>query len=512
MTAAPARAAAILLLATAIRLILAASMGLGIDESYMVAAAHRFHLSYFDHPGMSWWMELAIQRLTGLHTAFIVRLPFIAAFAATSWLMYRLTARLYGDHAAFWALAALNLSPVFSLAFGTWVLPDGPLDLFLLAAAYALASALGIAGRDAREEAVWWPLGGLFIGLALLSKYNAVLTFGGAFLFLLTDRQGRRCLATPAPWLACVIALAVFSPVIIWNATHHWASFGYQGGRATGAAFHPLRPFMVWAGEALFVLPWIWLPMILLLIRSFRPAADRRDRFLSMLAMLPVLLFAAIALWSQRKILYHWAAPGYLMLFPLLGNWIASRTARVYRRICLAGTASATALACIVLAGCAQLAWGVIPGLNRAFPPGRSPELQAVDWSSLRTQLAARGYLHRPHTALAALRWFDAGKIGFALRGALPITVFGGDAHEFATTAPPGSLIGDDVLIAAMPGDPAATMRHYAPRFAAIRAIRPVTVIHDGHVLLRIPILLGHDLLPWPRTSPQSVFPKETKR
>jgi hypothetical protein len=68
------------------------------------------------------------------------------------------------------------------------------------------------------------------------------------------------------------------------------------------------------------------------------------------------------------------------------------------------------------------------------------------------------------------------------------------------------------VLIAAMPGDPAATMRHYAPRFAALHVIRPLTVIHDGHVLLRIPMLLGHDLLPWRGTGPQSEFPKETKR
>jgi 4-amino-4-deoxy-L-arabinose transferase-like glycosyltransferase len=498
----PARAAIIAVsLATLIRLILAASMGLGIDESYMIAAAHSFQLSYFDHPGISWWMELAIQRTTSLHTAFVVRLPFIAAFAGTSWLMYRLTVRLYDADAALWAVAALNLSPVFSLAFGTWVLPDGPLDLFLVTAAYALSRALGIGAGP--PEPRWWPLAGLFIGLALLSKYTAVLTFAGAFLFLLTDREGRRALAAPAPWLACVIAFAVFSPVIIWNATHHFASFGYQGGRATGAAFHPLRPFIVWAGEALFVLPWIWLPMMFLLIRSLKPAADRRDRFLAMLAIIPVVLFSAIALWSSRKILYHWAAPGYLMLFPLLGQWIASRTALACRRIMLAAIASAVLLAGIVLAGGAELAWGVIPGLNQAFPSGRSPELQAVDWSSVRTELARRGYLHRPHTAIASLRWFDAGKIGFALHGALPVTVFGGDAHEFGITVPPAALIGDDVLIAAMPGDPAATMRHYAPRFARIEEIKPLTVIHDGRVLLRIPLLLGHDLLSWPGTGPQ---------
>jgi 4-amino-4-deoxy-L-arabinose transferase-like glycosyltransferase len=498
----PARAASfIVLLATLLRLILAASMGLGIDESYMVAAAHSFYLSYFDHPGISWWMELAIQRITGLHTAFIVRLPFIAAFAGTSWIMYRLTERLYGEHAAFWAVAALNVSPVFSFAFGTWVLPDGPLDFFLVAAAYALAHALGIARQDVNRR--WWPLAGLFIGLAMLSKYTAVLTFGGAFLFLLTDRQARFSLMTPLPWIACTIALAVFSPVIIWNAAYHFASFNYQGGRAAGVAFHPLRPFIVWAGEALFVLPWIWLPMIFLLIQSLKHRADRRDRFLAMLAIIPVVLFSAVALWSSRKILYHWAAPGYLMLFPLLGRWIASRAEPTLRQIRLVTGASAVLLACAMLAGSAELAWDIIPGFNRVFPPGRSPELQAVNWSSLGTQLAEQGYLRRPDTAVAALRWFDAGKIGYALHDALPVTVFEGKAHEFGITHPPHSLIGDDVLIAAMPGNPTAIMRHYKGRFASIQVLKPLIVTHNGRVLLRIPLLLGHDLLFWPRTGPQ---------
>ena len=291
--------------------------------------------------------------------------------------------------------------------------------------------------------------------------------------------------------------------MIFWNATHHFASFGYQGGRAAGARLHPLRPFIVWAGEALFVLPWLWLPMIVLLIRSLRPEADRRDRFLAMLAVIPVVLFSAVALWSSRKILYHWAAPGYLMLFPLLGDWAASRAAAARRWIGVIATASAVLLAGVVLAGSAELAWGLIPGFNRAFAPGRSPELQAVDWPSVRRELAARGYLQAPHTAIAALRWFDAGKIGFALQGALPVTVFEGNAHEFGITAPPRGLIGDDVLIAAMPGDPQAILRRYAGRFASIRAVKPLLVLHDGHILLRIPLLLGHHLLFWPRTGPQ---------
>ncbi|MDD2876245.1 MAG: glycosyltransferase family 39 protein [Acidiphilium sp.] len=494
------RAALIIAAATLIRVLFAACMGLGIDESYMVAAAHTYQLSYFDHPPISWWMELSAQRLTGLHSPLIVRLPFIAMFAGTGALMYGLTNRLFGPLAALWAVVALNISPEFSVAFGTWVLPDGPLDFFLLAAAWALTRAVGVARLDlnAAPEPGFWPLAGIFAGLAMTSKYNAALNLLGALLFLLFDARGRRALASAGPWVACLLALIVFSPVLIWNALNQWASFGYQGARATGFGIHPLRPFIVWAGEALFVAPWIFVPMIGLMIGGLRRGADRRARFLALLAIIPVTLFSAIAFWSSRKILYHWAAPGYLMLFPLLGDWMTrvSETSRRWIKSIAWGTAALLTLAVAFIG--AELNFGIVPGFNARFALGHSPELQAIDWTSFRTSLAKRGDLARPNLAIAALRWFDAGKIAYALGPDVPVTVFEGDKHEFGITTPPQSLIGDNILIAAMPGDEADIMKRYARRFQSISVVKPIDITHRGHVLLQIPMLLGHHLQSWP--------------
>src|SRR5207237_8538793 len=66
----------ILILATFLaRLVFAAALGLGIDESYMVAAGRKLQLSYFDHPPLSWWMAWGAAHLTGSESAFFVRLP-----------------------------------------------------------------------------------------------------------------------------------------------------------------------------------------------------------------------------------------------------------------------------------------------------------------------------------------------------------------------------------------------------------------------------------------------------
>jgi 4-amino-4-deoxy-L-arabinose transferase-like glycosyltransferase len=461
----------------------------------MVAASDRFAASYFDHPLASWWLELGSRWLFHSQAPIVVRLPFVLLSALSSLLLFALTRRLYGARAGFWAVTAFSISPVFSLAFGSWVLPDGPLDAALLAAAYSLSRALGIAQLPSRPQPAWWGLAGAAAGLALLSKYNALLTLIGALLFLLTDPRSRPHLRGLWPWAAGLLAAAMFVPVIAWNANHGWQSFHYQGGRASGLRLHGSAPFSIWGGEALFVLPWLWLPMILLLIAALRRGpADRPGWLLSMLAVIPVVLFAVIGIWSSTRILYHWAAPGYLMLFPLLGDWVAQLRPRAAWWIRLVTRTSAGLLITATLLIIAEVGFAVLPEFNEFFPPGKSPLLQLIDWNSIRSELAARGALNNPQLAVATLRWYDAGKIGYALRGSVPVTVFGPEPHQFGVSVPPASLLGRDVLILAMPGDISAITAEFAPDFQSITAAPALTVTSHGKTLLVIPVLLGVDL------------------
>jgi 4-amino-4-deoxy-L-arabinose transferase-like glycosyltransferase len=475
----------VVVVAVAVRLGFAAFTGLGIDESYMVAAAGHITVSYFDHPPVSWWLELVARRVAGNSDPLTVRLPFVLVSAVSSWLLYVLTCRLYGSRAAFWAVVAYCVSPMFSLAFGTWVLPDGPLDAALLAAAYAMVKALGIGGTATPR---WWWWAGVFAGVALLSKYSAALVLMGGVVVLVTDPVSRPALRGWRPWAAGVLAVAMFCPVIWWNAAHGWQSFHYQSDRAVGLRLHLAAPLAIWGGEALFVLPWVWLPMVCLLVRALvRGPANRAGWLLAMLGVIPILLFAAVGIWSSSHILYHWAAPGYLMLFPLLGEWLQDW--RPPMRNLIAG------LSAVLLAGAAGLmaaeeSFAFVPNLDLLFAPGKSPLLQAVDWDSVRPEIAGRDV-----QAVAALRWYDAGKIGYALRGDAPVTVFGAERHEFGIATPPESLIGKNVLLLAMPGDVSAIARQYAPYFQSLVPAPALTVTHHGAVLLVIPVLMGKDLL-----------------
>ena len=134
---------------TLIRLGFAAATGLGVDESYMVTAGRVLSLGYFDHPPASWWLSWGAAHLFGTEAPIAVRLPFIALFAVSTWLMARLTTAVADPRSGVWAALLLNLSPVFGITTGTWVLPDGPLDCARLGAAVCLVHALPARGGAA---------------------------------------------------------------------------------------------------------------------------------------------------------------------------------------------------------------------------------------------------------------------------------------------------------------------------------------------------------------------------
>ena len=466
----PAGALTLLILGSfALRLVFAALLGLGIDESYMVAAGRHWQLSYFDHPPIAWWLAWAAAHLAGHDAAIAVRLPFIALFALSTWLMYRVTAALFGKRAGLWAAAVLNMAPVAGVTSASWVLPDGPLIAALLGAALCLIGALPATGRTAWG---WWLATGICAGLALLSKYSAALTITGACLFLSTEPASRRWLLRPQPYLAGLLALVMFSPVLVWNARHGWVSFVFQGERA-GGHFYPFGPAAALGGAALYFLPWIWLPLILCGVTAARRGPADRDRWLLVcLAAPPVLFFTAISLWSH--ILFHWAAPGYLMLVPLLGDEIARR--RPESRA-IKGTVIATAVFVVFGTGffvsAVRFDWlSALPN----FRADRDPTMAIIDWTSVPAELASRGLLDRSGLAVAATRWLDAGKIDYALGGRLPVLCLCAEPHEYGIVAPVSDYAGADVLIIA----PRTTPAEIAARFGALFELGHDIAAGDG--------------------------------
>ncbi len=460
---------------TVLRLAFAATTGLGVDESYMVTAGRVLSLGYFDHPPASWWLSWGAAHLLGSEAPVAVRLPFILLFGVSQWLMWRIATTVTGDQrAGFWAAAALNVSPVFGVTTGTWVLPDGPLDAALLGAVLCVLKA---APADHRYRQ-WWAGAGVCAGLALFSKYSAVLSIGGAYLYLLVSPVHAHWRRRPEPYAAAGVAGLIFLPVLAWNGLHGWSSFAFQGDRAMGLQFRPWLPLATLAGEALFVLPWLWVPMMNAFVRGFRAAW--RPRLLAYVAAPPIVGFALISAWSSQRVLYHWAAPGYLMVFPLIGGsrWIKQ---------VVSASAVLVIVVLAVIVGQVQFDW---LGDRLARVMRSDPTAEAVDWVSLRDDLRARGLL-APGTVVAALNWRDGGKIGYALGPDVTMLCLNADSRQFGVAHPVRDYTGQDVLVLAVESDGAQA----GAWFRSVETLAPSSVRLGGRVLRTITVLRGTGLL-----------------
>jgi hypothetical protein len=271
---------------------------------------------------------------------------------------------------------------------------------------------------------------------------------------------------------------------------HGWASFAFQGARAGGGNFRPFAPLATLAGEALFVLPWIWLPMMAVFIAAIRRGpGEWRSWLLCCLAAPPILVFALISAWSSQRVLFHWAAPGYLMLFPLLGDAVARRIDRPIVRRILVGTAAFTVVVVLVVAAQVRLGWlhPAIAAITR-----HDPTIEAIDWTSLRDDLAARGLL-RAGTVVGVPNWRDAGKIAYALGPDVTTLCLNRDCRQFAIAFPPRERIGADVLILA-PEHAERVQEELSPVFDDIEPLPAIAIRHAGRTLQQVQVLLGHRL------------------
>jgi len=469
-----------------LRLAFAWALGLGFDESYMVAAGRTLQWGYFDHPPIAWWLAWGAAQIAGTDAAFVVRLPFIVLFAVTTALMYRITKTAFGARAGFWAACLVNLMPVLGVTAGTWVLPDGPLLAALLTVVACLQSALRARGKAAWG---WWLGVGVGAGLAVCSKYTAVLTLFGVVCFLVTDSQARRWLMRPQPYLGLCAALLLFAPVLVWNAEHGWISFAFQAGRASGR-FHIFGPVSTLAGEALFIIPWVWIPAMVVFVSALRMGrADANQWLFACLAAPPIFGFTLISLRSH--VLYHWASPGYMMLAPLMGRAIVTFGGQGLR-IGVTCTAAFVLVALTLLGSEAKYNW--MPGGFERFTLGSDPDIEVVDWTSLRTELAERGLSGRSAPIVAAIKWYEAGKIDYALEGSNQVICLGGDARQYGMLRDAQGQAGDDVLIIAPRKTLSAITEQFGRQFDSITLLPPAMVLHHGSPALRLSLFLGHHL------------------
>jgi 4-amino-4-deoxy-L-arabinose transferase-like glycosyltransferase len=248
--------AALIAAMTVLRLVYASVIDLRTDEAYYWTWSKENVLSFLDHPPMIAWFIRFGTAIFG-DTNLGVRFAGILAMLVTQLLLADIVRRVTHDLRA---VVLAVLMPEAALYYGLLmakVSPDTALIPFAVAMLWALVR-LAESG-DGR----WWLAAGLFAGLSLLSKFTAAMLLPAVVAFMLVPSWRRRWLLSPYPWAAALIAMVVFSPVLIWNAGHDWASFRFQFVRATATHEVSWRTIGDFVGLQFGLVGFILLPVVL---------------------------------------------------------------------------------------------------------------------------------------------------------------------------------------------------------------------------------------------------------
>ncbi|GAA4316359.1 hypothetical protein GCM10023149_13270 [Mucilaginibacter gynuensis] len=478
-----------------IRILIAAYTGLGIGESYYFRGAITLELSYFDQPPLFFWLSWLSTKIFGL-TTLGLRFPAVLLFAGTSWMLFLLTRQLFNAKAGFWAVVVMNLSAVFTVAIACWFQPDAPLMFFWLAAAYCIVQVMQVGENrgtitfNKRKTYLWWVNIGLLMGLATLSKYHVLFLFAGVFLFIVANKSQRHWLRNPGPYLAVLITLIMAFPIIWWNYQNNWASFVFQGSRAgTGQKFQLHIDWFLRSlgGQALWLLPWIWVPTFRQLFVSFKQRVTSLSySYVFWIAVLPIVFFTVITLWADLQYHFHWQAPGYMMLFAPLGYAIDKKlsnteTARGTRRW-MNFSIWFTVITITVLS--LHMVTGFWTWYGPKWAVGLAgdtddPTVQGIDYNDINTRFEKEGWFNNKNLFVGTPRWWLTGKVDWALKGKKEIICFNHDPRNMAYLVDPNKLIGHDAIIVSQ-GEYESVTQDAKPFFDSITELPEIKIIRSG--------------------------------
>ena len=404
--------------AFALRWVYLGSVELLPEEAYYWNYSRHLDIGYLDHPPMVAWLISLGTAVFG-QTEFGVRIGALCCAGIASVFTYRLTRNLFDEASALAAVVLAQVLPFFFLV-GLLMTPDAPLTAAWAASLYYLERAL-VAGRSG----AWWRAG-LALGMGAISKYSIGLLVPACFAFMLWDGQSRRWWRQWQPYAAALLGLAVFSPVILWNAQHDWVSFAFQTSRRLGDA--PRFALHKLLGSVLVLITPTGVLAAAAALVGAKPTAasastspgagpgadadagagadadagagggaSRRRLFINLALLCPLAVFAVFSLRHEVKL--DWTGAPWVAALPLMGaGMVASGAAGAARRGLRAWIRAAwvPTLATLLLIYGGGLYYLVLgwPGLGY----GKHIELVPVGWEELGRSIAEAAAAVRKET------------------------------------------------------------------------------------------------------------------
>jgi 4-amino-4-deoxy-L-arabinose transferase-like glycosyltransferase len=289
---------------------------LPLDLIEALTYGREWQLGYDKLPPLPWWLVEIMHRAFGTDAAYyaLAQLAVIATFVAV-WATARPLIGATGALVAVLIIDGMHYFQYTAVKFNHDVIQ---LPFWSLAG-YAFHAGLK------RGRIGHWLLLGFAFGGALWAKYFVVVLAAPYALFLIFDRDARRALATPGPWLALMVALAVAAPHLVWLFQNDFLPLAYAEHRAStvrGWFDHVLHPVVFAGSQIFFLLPSFFIAAALVWpkrVARQQVAADAFDRrIVTLLAFGPGLAMIALIAGSGRGTFAMWGYPLWLFV----GLWI----------------------------------------------------------------------------------------------------------------------------------------------------------------------------------------------
>jgi 4-amino-4-deoxy-L-arabinose transferase-like glycosyltransferase len=340
---------------------------LPLDLIEALTYGREWQLGYDKLPPLPWWLVEIAYRLFGADWAYyaLSQIVIVATFA----IVFVLARQIVGGVGALASVLIID-----GLHYLNYTAPKFNHDVmqlpFWALAGFAFWSAL----RHGRL--LDWLLLGVALGLAAWAKYFIVVLAAPLALFLLLDRDARRALATPGPWVALAAALVTIAPHLVWLVRNDFLPFAYASARAVpsrGLIDHVLHPLVFALSQVGALAPALAIALPLRWPKPDAAAAKPDDigrRIVTLLAFGPAATTIALSLFTGRGLVAMWGYPLWLFI----GLWLVMTAGAVIDRARLARIVGLWAIVFIGLAIAFVVNYAVLPRIDHryraAFFPG----------------------------------------------------------------------------------------------------------------------------------------------
>ena len=450
------------------------------DEAYYWLWGQHLAPSYLDHPPLHAWLLWLVDAIFGWNL-FSLRLLTWVTFLATLAVFWDWAKRLAPEAQAehFWRMVCIYLASPLFLGMSTLALNDHLMIALVIGSAHFMLLFAERWEAGQKRYGLLYLSAGL-LGLAVLTKYNAVFLGLGYVDFLLVRPALRPLFKNPRIYFAGLLSVAIQFPAFYWNLAEGMASYRFHlAERWSG----PLQ--LNWQAPILFVLvalivvsPFAALGVVRYLAGRPQGEFAARAKHLSA-SVFTLSSLAMLVLASFAEVFFYWNIVAFLMVLPLAARAIGTRWLFWLHMLYGAGMALLLVFNQTV-APVANL-FGVYDWTISS----------TYGWEEIGREVEAirRDY---PDAFVAASRYTTAAQLGFAI-GDPDVAAISPRPDQFDFWFSADEHRGQDAIIVA---DPYYPIDYAAGQFTSVTPLKEVRVLSFGREIYRPTIYLAKGFNP----------------